>query len=515
MQSLLDDLEEHGWTTEQAQDEAAKWASVVWGGEVPETAESDGMSMATGETAFSAAPSHRDDPLETSSFPSGSDNGPSATPLTHTATSTAAFRPFSVAAFSTPLPSPALTSNPGTLSPLTNLASHHSDSTIRSATAAVTITSGSSPSTDLSSSDSPARQTYTLSHSAPASTSDARSARSNEATAPSTNSSSGATMRVQQLSTTASRTESSTLSREHTSWSSSAASSAHSPSHTSSALSSTSAPPLSAGTSALSPALAAADSPSSPSSSSAMSSSKIGAIVGGTLGAVTLLALVALLFFLRRRRSKRKQYASVGADEHGAIGGRAPTMRERGIERSAATLAGHGSAGLQHEQQERGQPTNHFSDEAAAAASATHSDDEREELSEGRLSTRSGYGAVPDDEDNFSLLRAARGYRPPPPRASLDARATPVAVEHNAPLPTMGVVPSSTIGSSSSPSSPSNDIAADGRDTSDLFDGSANPFARDGDESSEGEGDGGTMGEARGRRWLGENPFFGARLPQQ
>ncbi|GAA5988852.1 hypothetical protein JCM11641_005043 [Rhodosporidiobolus odoratus] len=290
--------------------------------------------------------------------------------------------------------------------------------------------------------------------------------------------------------------------------------------------------------SSASPAVAAAANDPDSSSSSGMSSLKVGAIVGGTLGAVTLLALLALLFFLRRR-SRNRKYSTVGPDEHSrfaAVGpissyhpdspSRPPEMAQLQREYGGGEgmmRSGYSGLAAQRPEQGGGDP---FSD--AEAAAYDEEDEEREELNDRRSTGRGvGYGQVPagDEEHDLGLLRAAEGYRRPNPLPRLDTRAIPVAAGHKASLPIVGVVPptptppASSVGISSPATSsiPSTAAARVSSGSEPKTESWKNPFAQDGDESSDGEHAARASAETD-RQWLGRrrldgSPFFGARMP--
>ncbi|GAA5845775.1 hypothetical protein JCM11251_007733 [Rhodosporidiobolus azoricus] len=294
-------------------------------------------------------------------------------------------------------------------------------------------------------------------------------------------------------------------------------------------------------------ALAAAD--ASPSSAAApdkdntsgLSSAQIGGIAGGAAAAV----LIALLLVLHFRRSRQSRYSSlrppkssftprsgppsaglyaphfssyrnVGGDEEASPSEMACAGRYIGTGGTArGDYAGLVSRPAHHDPFVDGEPEVLDDDSlykygGAAPAADGPEDGPEENRGEG--------------ESDRDLLRAARGYSAPACRTTLDARAVPVAAGHNASLPIVGVIPPSTVG----PSSPSSAAASSGTHRSapsasvrgdvELFDGGGNPFAREEDESSEGEqgelGFGGSKGTWRGRRKLGGegSPFFGARM---
>ncbi|GAA6035233.1 hypothetical protein JCM8097_006431 [Rhodosporidiobolus ruineniae] len=244
-----------------------------------------------------------------------------------------------------------------------------------------------------------------------------------------------------------------------------------------------------------------ASSSPSPSSSTGISPSKIGAIVGAVLGAA-LLAFLAILLIRYWGKREKKRYASLEEGEKGEAGG----------------------AG---EEEEKGNGI-------SAPYSPQADEDDKEDL-DAAQTTRHGYGAVPSGEADLcdadtasdrSLLRAAAGYTQSAPTSRLSARSVPIATGHNASIPIVGLEPPTPVSSVAGTSSTSPVERAERRS---LFDGAAeNPFARPGEESSDGEqgergmeGGFGAARQGRAAKWAAaasaaaqENPFFGGRAPR-
>ncbi|GAA5849895.1 hypothetical protein JCM8547_000947 [Rhodosporidiobolus lusitaniae] len=299
-------------------------------------------------------------------------------------------------------------------------------------------------------------------------------------------------------------------------------------------------------------AVNAAASSSSPSPSSASSSSngglspsQIGALAGSLVGAALLALLLFFLFCRRRRRQKQAvRYDAVGTSTSAAGAGAEEEARP---EMAQLRREYGGRGGMMRSEYSRlarqDDGVDPFSDPAAVALArhALQVDEEGEEVlrpSLARSTSRqsAGYGALSDTPPSPALLSTAQGYTPPPPRASLNARAIPLLSGFSAATPLVGVVPptpATSDVSSSAPRSTEQDKNRPRENLEGLFDGAAkNPFEKEGDESSDGEGtavDGGgrtptgeqsagwgfaakAAGGWRGvKKGEGENPFFGGR----
>lgn len=293
-------------------------------------------------------------------------------------------------------------------------------------------------------------------------------------------------------------------------------------------------------TSSLDPSVLSSTTSASPSASFASTSASASASPSTALShgqayalAFSLLGLllVVLAILLCVYRSRQSRYAALEDDEKRERGGEKAALGDGdgggGVRAGAETggeLGGQSGRGeaAQHDLSAAGVPTTTLLSVSYHTVPTSPLPPSTPTYRPSTDTTVASNGDIDEDEDLTLPIRAAAGYTPAPPPRTFAPRGIHLTAGHSAALPIVGLVPPTPEGSVVSTASRSRDgeNSAEGS----LFDGQAsNPFQRDGELSSDGEGEDGSRCEGSGESvgWRSSrgkygriegNPFFASRV---